>query len=305
MANHMKMIMPDLVNPCQSSFVPKRQITDNIVVYQETLHTMRKKRGETGYMALKIDLEKAYDRLAWSFIRETLSDAGINEDWCRNIMHCIETTRMSILWNGEPTDWFKPSRGIRQGDAMSPFIFVLCIEKLSHMIKEEVANGRWKGVKLTKDGPMITHLMFADDMTLFSEASMEQMTVIKECLDKFYSISGQKVNYTQSQIFFSADVREDLAVNISSLAGISKTNNLGRYLGVPSIHGRMTSSMFTPLLDHIKAQLEGWKAKQLSFAGRVVLAQSVLCSIPYFSMQTNLLPKGVCRTIDRIIRCFI
>lgn len=78
-------------------------------------------------MVLKIDLEKAYDRLEWSFIQETLHMASFNTDWSRNIMHCVESSYMSILWNGEPMKRFKPSRGIRQGDAMSPFLFVLCI----------------------------------------------------------------------------------------------------------------------------------------------------------------------------------
>lgn len=127
LSNCMKHSMPDLIGPYQCSFVPGRQITDNIVIYQEILHSLRKNNSIKGYMVLKIDLEKIYYILEWSFILETLELAGFNTEWSHNIMHCVESSSMSILWNGEPMKHFNPSRGIRQGDSMSPFLFVLYI----------------------------------------------------------------------------------------------------------------------------------------------------------------------------------
>ena len=108
LTNSLKIVMSDLVDPYQSSFVPRRQIIDNIVIYQETLHSMKKKKGVGGIMALKIDLEKAYDRLSWDFIRDTLHEVGLNSDWVRNIMTCIEMFRMSPLWNDSQLGWFYP-----------------------------------------------------------------------------------------------------------------------------------------------------------------------------------------------------
>lgn len=113
MTNRLKRIMPKLICPHHSSFILGRQIVDNIVVYQEMLHTIRKKKSTNGYMVMKIDLEKAYDRLEWSFIRDTLEKAGFNDLWCRLIMSCVESAHMAILWNGKPMEWFRPSRGIR------------------------------------------------------------------------------------------------------------------------------------------------------------------------------------------------
>ena len=101
LTNRLKKVMPKIIGPYQSSFVPGRQIVDNIIIYQEALHSMRKKKGEKGYMAIKIDLEKAYDRFSWDFIRDTLMEIGLNSEWIRNIMKCIETPSMSILLNGE------------------------------------------------------------------------------------------------------------------------------------------------------------------------------------------------------------
>lgn len=303
--NRLKRIMHELIGPQQSSFVPGRQITDNVLVYQEVLHSMKKKTGTKGMMAIKIDLEKAYDRLSWKFIRETLRETGMNELWVRNIMSCIESTRMALLWNGERTDWFIPGRGIRQGDSLSPYIFVLCIERLSHMINHSIREGLWKPIKLSRHGPTISHLMFADDMVLFAEASTEQIQTVLQCLNKFCEGSGQKINLKKSHIHFSRNVDNQLAHTISSTAGIPLVNNFGKYLGVPSIHGRKTSALYREVLDRVKNRLEGWKTKYLSFAGRHTLLQSVLSAIPMYSMQTSMLPLGVCYELEKISRKFL
>lgn len=305
MTNRIKGILNDLIGLEQSSFVPGRQITNNVIIYQEALHSMRNKKGNVGWMAWKIDLEKAYDRISWDFIRDSLYRAGFNSDWIRNVMGCVETAKLAPIWNGEQLDWITPSRGIRQGDAISPYLFVICIERLSHLINDSVHNKRWKGIKLSKYGPTITHLFFADDMVLFSEATEQHVQIIKDCLERFSAASGQKISLSKSQIFFSKNVSQELANKISGIAGINTTNNLGKYLGVPSIHGRVTNSLFTPLLDKISKRLEGWKMKFLTLAGRQVLVQSVLASIPYYAMQSTLLPVGVCDSIDQKIRNFL
>lgn len=142
-------------------------------------------------------------------------------------------------------------------------------------------------------------------MVLFSEASTEQIGIMKNCLNAFCSMSGQRVNYSKSSIFFSPHIEDSRADMLAELAGIPRVKNMGRYLGVHSVHGRVSPSIYTPIIDAIQGRLEGWKSKILSQAGRVVLARSVLSSIPIYTMQTNLLPKCVCRKIEQIIRGFI
>lgn len=305
MANRIKQMLHKTIGKEQSSFVPGRQISDNIAVYQEVLHTMRRKQGNKGLMMLKIDLEKAYDRISWDFIRDTLVEVGFNEIWVRNIMCCVETARLSIVWNREALDWIIPKRGIRQGDAISPYIFVLCIERLSHMIHSEVNKRKWRGIRTSRHGPLLTHLFFADDLVLFSEASQDQIKVIKECLDKFSAASGQKVSLSKSQIFFSNNVSAGEATNIVDAAGIPRTTELGKHLGVPSLHGRVTKNLFAPMIERVNNRLEGWKMRVLSMAGRQVLVKSTLSSIPYYTMQTTLLPAGICDWIDRKVRGFL
>ncbi|XP_019173838.1 PREDICTED: uncharacterized protein LOC109169412 [Ipomoea nil] len=303
--NRLKLILPQIVGPFQSSFVPGRQITDNILIFQEVMHTMREKKGETGYMAIKLDLEKAYDRLSWDFIRDTLDKTGFTGTLKELMMTCIQTPRLSLIWNGERLEAFRPERGIRQGDAMSPAIFVLCMERLSQMIVMNREKKVWKGIKIAKNGPTLTHLCFADDMVLFTEASMEQANVILECLEQFCQASGQKISLSKSQVFFSKNTSRQKVDDISRRLGIERTTNLGKYLGVPAIHGRVTSATHSDLLARISGRLDGWKAKTLSLAGRVVLARSVLNAMPAYTMQTTYLPKGVCLEIEKRTRKFV
>ncbi|XP_019168818.1 PREDICTED: uncharacterized protein LOC109164726 [Ipomoea nil] len=259
--NRLKSILPRMVGPFQSSFIPGRQISDNVIIYQEVLHTMRELRGNKKYMAIKLDLEKAYDRLSWDFIKDTLKQAGFNERWRDIIMTCVTTPRLAIIWNGDRLDPFRPERGIRQGDAMSPAIFVLCMERLSQLIISEVESLRWKRIKLAASGPTMSHLCFADDMVLFIEASLDQVEIVQNCLAKFCTASGQKVSLEKSQIHFSKNMAPALATEIESKFGISETKDLGRYLGVPSIHERVTCNIYAGLLERIAARLEGWKLR--------------------------------------------
>ncbi|PKI40113.1 hypothetical protein CRG98_039485 [Punica granatum] len=146
-------------------------------------------------MSIKIDLEKAYDKPSWDFINDTLIATGIPSNLRRVIQQCIMTALMQVLWNGELTESFKMGRRIRQGCPLSLYIFVLCIERLSHLISSVVGEGVWRPIRVGRHGPPISQLMFANDLLLFSEASMEQVQVIKNVLDAFCAVSGQKELY--------------------------------------------------------------------------------------------------------------
>jgi len=138
----LKRVLPNLISLTQVSFVPKRHIDDNVIIIQELLHTMRKKTGNTGWMAIKLDLEKAYDRLDRNFIQDTLQEMRLPQPLVEVIMGCITTCSIRVLWNGEPMEQFHPKHGICQGDSLSSYIFVACIARSGHLIAEEVQAGR-------------------------------------------------------------------------------------------------------------------------------------------------------------------
>ena len=141
-------------------------------------------------MAIKIDLEKAYDKLEWSFIRRMLSRINLPTSLIELIMSCVASVTTSILFNGSPLDPILPSRGIRQGDPLSPYIFILCVNYLSQMIEEKCNQKLWNLVKASRNGPAFSHLMFADDLVLFAKADLSNCSTIRDVLDDFCDVSG-------------------------------------------------------------------------------------------------------------------
>lgn len=302
LVNRIQPLMPKLVGPNQNSFIPGRSITDNVILAQEVVHSMQYKRGRKGWMLLKLDLERAYDMLRWDFIIDTLHDVGLPECWIGWISECITTSSMRVLWNGEMTAPFLPSRGIRQGDPISPYLFVLCLERLSHLIYFEVEAGNWLPLIAYRNAPKLSHLFFADDILLMAEAPTSQMKVILDTLNRVCTSSGLRVSKAKSKIFVSSNVNPRLAVRLNTMSGFEVTKNLGNYLGVPILHERVKADTFSNLLSKANARLAGWKCRTLSFAGRLTLAKSVLSSLSLYMMNSVKLPSKVCKDLDKIAR---
>lgn len=305
LAQRLRSLMGSLVNPCQSSFIPHRQSRDNIILAQEIFHSMRKRKGKKRWMAIKLDLEKAYDRLSWHFIKETLGDIGLPDDFVNLVWQCISTPRMRMLWNGEALNEFSPSRGIWQGNPLSPYLFVLCIEKLFQMITMAVEHNQGHPIQLSRGGPNISHLAFVDDVLLFAEAGVEQIMLMKGILDVFCRVSGQKVSEEKTRIFFSQNANSNLRQQICDNSGFQVTNDLGKYLGVPILHNRVNRRSFQFILDKVDQRLSNWKVKTLSFAGRLTLTKSVLQSLPSYVMQAAYVPRFICDEIDKKCRSFV
>jgi hypothetical protein len=159
-------------------------------------------KGNKMFMSIKIDLEKAYDRLDWEFVENCLNECTFPPNLVNIIQHCISPPSFKILWNGEKTDMFIPSRGIRKRYPLSPYLFVICMEQLSHIIADQVDAQYWKPMRAGRYGPQISHLLFVDDLLLFAEASFEQSHCIMHCLNLFCQASGQKINSQKSRNIF-------------------------------------------------------------------------------------------------------
>ena len=172
LANRLKKFMPELITKHQSAFAKNRLISDNVLVAFETLHCMKNHNsGKTGFMAVKLDMSKAYDRMEWDYLQKLMETMGFCTRWIELIMECVRTVSYFILVNGEPKGLINPTRGIRQGDPLSPFLFLLCSEGLRGLISKAARAKEINGFSICKRGPKLTHLFFADDSLLFCKAN--------------------------------------------------------------------------------------------------------------------------------------
>lgn len=175
LANRLKKILPAIITEHQSAFTKDRLISDNILIPFETLHCMKKHNiGNFDFMALKLDMSKAYDRVEWSFLEALMRKIGFNEKWIGLIMVCVKMVTYSILTNGEPRGMILPTRGIRQGDPLLPFLFLLCKEGLHWIINQAVRWGEITSFSICKRGPKLTYLLFANDSLLFYKATLDE-----------------------------------------------------------------------------------------------------------------------------------
>ena len=191
------------------------------------------KKGKVGYMTVKIDLEIAYDRLEWSFVRDTLALFNIPPLLSKVILSSILTCSMKVLFNRGTLESFTPSRGIRQGNPLSPYIFIMCMEVLGFFIKDKCDVKFWDLVKKSRGGLTVSHLFFANDLVLFAKAGMKNCISMLDALEGFCGISGQKISKEKSTVYFSPNMDGNKRDEICEVLGIQSKPKLGKYLGFP------------------------------------------------------------------------
>ncbi|XP_030970453.1 uncharacterized protein LOC115990809 [Quercus lobata] len=198
-----------------------------------------------------------------------------------------------------------PSRGIRQGDSLSPYLFIFCMEVLGHLIEEKCREKSWTPVKVSRSGIAFSHLFFVDDLVLFTKADGRNCSAIRDALDEFCNRSGQSISEAKSRVFFSPNVDRDTRESLCDILGFSSTPNLGKYLEFPIQHRGSNSQDFNFVLERVKQKRVGWKANLLSFSGRTVLVQASSSTIPAYVMQCNALPGKLLDNIDKVNRDFL
>jgi len=188
-----------------------------------------------------------------------------------------------------------------KGDPLSPYLFILCMEKLSAAINNAFNQGMWEPIRINNTGPHLYHLLFADDVLLFIKAKSSQFKVVSEIC----KASGLKINLSKSRAFFSSGTPQAKIQKITTLSGIRSTTALDKYLGFPILKGRPKRSYFLFIIEKMQNRLASWKGKLLNKAGRLTLYSSVLSSIPTYYMQISWLPQNICDNIDQTTRNFI
>ena len=218
-----KKIMPNIITEHQSAFTKNHLISNDILFAFETLHWIQShKSGENGYMAMKLDMSKSYDWVEWCFLEDLMRRMRFNERWIGMIMVCIKIISYSILVNGDPKGLIHPTRGIRQGDHWSPFLFLLCMEGLHGLISNAASSGKINGFSLCWRGPKLAHLLFADDSMLFCMSTIEECKKILNILEIYESASGQKVNKNKTALFFNRSTTKSVRLAIKHRLGLQE-----------------------------------------------------------------------------------
>ena len=304
LANRIKKILPKIISEHQSVFTKSRLISDNILVAFESLHSMQKHVSKEDYMAIKLDMSKAYDKVEWAYLESVMRRVGFTKRWVKLFMLCVKTVSYSILVNGEPKGMIKPTRGIRQGDPLSPFFFLLCTEGLNGLINKAGEKGDIKGYALCRKSPRLTHLFFADDSLLFCKATSRECQQVLDILDTYGRCSTQQINKAKTTIFFSKSTSEGIKNQIKSSLEVPEILQYEKYLGLPSLVGKNKKASFNYIKERVWKKIQGWKEKLLCQAGREILIKAVVQAIPTYTMSCFKLPLGLCGDIESLIRKF-
>lgn len=206
LANRLKHQLTKFISPNQGANVENRKISDNTIIAHEIIHSMRIKRRrkfDKPMMAVKIDMSKAFDRIKWVSLIHALTQLGFNHHWISMINHCISSVRFSILLNGVPILPFQASQGLRQGDPLSPYLFITCMEILSRLITKKEEEGKIHGYQVSQSSPPISHLLFADDIFIFCRATLAEAHQLIDTLKQFSDITGQVVNYKNQLVYLA------------------------------------------------------------------------------------------------------
>ncbi|KAL8111933.1 hypothetical protein AgCh_019582 [Apium graveolens] len=274
LTSRLKTVLPSLIDVAQSAFIPGRVISDNVLLAQELFRGYDRVTGAPP-CALKIDLHKVFNSLQWSFVLASLEKMGFNATFIFWIKACICTPKFSVKLNGIVHGYFAGAQGIRQGDPLSPYLFTICMNVLSCLLKPMPPNFKYHFKCKHMD---ITHLVFADDVLFFAHANVDSVKHIMDNIVLFSSMSGLTPSVHKSSSFI-CNASADFLLWFDTTCGIPRGSLPVKFLGVPLISAQLCINDCILLIDKLSARINSWTSLLLFFAGRVRFIKSVLTAI--------------------------
>ncbi|WVZ69841.1 hypothetical protein U9M48_018567 [Paspalum notatum var. saurae] len=294
-SNRIVKVAHKIIRPSQTAFLPGRNIMEGAVVLHETLHELHRKN--LNGVIFKIDFEKAYDKVRWDFLQQTMHMKGFSTTWFNWIKSFVQGGNVAINVNGQNDAYFQTKKGLRQEDPLSPIIFNIVADMLAIIINRAKVVGKVNGVipHLVEDGLSI--LQYADDTVIFLDHDLEKARNMKALPCMFEKLSSLKINFHKSEIFCFGQAKE-CENDYSELFGCRSGSFPFRYLGLPMHYRKLRNSDRKHIEEMFEKRLSGWKEKLLSVGGRLVLINSVLSSLPMFMLSFFAIPKGVLKKLE-------
>ncbi|KAL4313144.1 hypothetical protein GQ457_01G007670 [Hibiscus cannabinus] len=306
LARKLILCINEVVGDTQFAFIQGKQITDCALIANEVVEDVRKKKKFA--VVFKADFQKTYDTIDWDFLDLIMGKMGFRCKWRKWINTCLASATISVLVNGSPSSTFRIKRGLRQGCPLSPFLFNLVGEALSMLITKATQLDLFRGVEVGKNTNgnwlIVSHIQFADDLIIFSEAKEESIRNIKRMLKIFELASGLRLNLKKSKLY-------DINTEMQKLKGwadiirCSVDSLPTTYLGLPLGYVRNSKEFWRPVLENFRQRLEGWKGKLLSFGGRITLLKSICNNLPVYFMSLFCMPVEVAKTFERMMASFL
>ncbi|XP_075521602.1 uncharacterized protein LOC142554810 [Primulina tabacum] len=301
--SRLRVVAERLISPNQSGFVPGRMISDNILLAQELTHSLTlPTRG--GNVILKLDMAKAYDRVQWPFLFEVLRHFGFSERVVEMVSACISHCHFSVNINGSLSGFFGSTRGLRQGDPLSPMLFILGAEYLSRGLDRLYLQHPELRYRSCCD-ILISHLAYADDVIIFANGGSRSLRRLMGLLHHYENCSGQLVNAVKSSVILPPRCSERLRSRILRITRFAEGHLPLKYLGVPLFRGNRVCSLFEHLLQSVRRKLEGWEIRTLSPGSRITFIRSVLLSMPIYLFQVVQPPLAVMEKLELVFNAFL
>ncbi|XP_074271397.1 uncharacterized protein LOC141595333 [Silene latifolia] len=302
LANRLQQVLDFIIGPEQAAFVANRDIFDNTMLAHELVSKYGRAHLTPRYL-LKVDIRKAFDSMNWGFLKDSLTLLKFPPQFIQWIMACITSPHYSLLINGEVHGFFPGKCGLRQGDPLSPYLFVICMEVLSRLLRRLPRAVSFsyhpKCVHLN-----LTHLVFADDLLVCTRGDLPSVAAVAKCLDQFSQLSGLHANPSKTDLYLGG-ITDEVRDLILTATVFSLGSFPFRYLGLPLFNARITQGMYQPLLDKIKGRVMHWANASLSYAGKTLLVNSVIFGLNNFWGASVFLPKGIAKRITKICKDFL
>ncbi|WVZ52503.1 LOW QUALITY PROTEIN: hypothetical protein U9M48_003556 [Paspalum notatum var. saurae] len=291
LANRLAPLLPKLVSNNQSAFVRGRNIHDNFLLVQQLARKLH--RSKEPHILLKLDISKAFDMVSWPFLIEVLQHLGFGRRWCNLLCLLLSTSTTQVLVNGTPGRLICHRQGLRQGDPLSPMLFILVMDVLNSLIQVAASESQLRPIAGQQNWLRIS--LYADDVVIFLRPEHGDLSVVRDLLHCFGIVSGLKTNLLKSSAIPIQCTEEDIDVLLASFHAHFPCS----YLVIPLTILKPTKSDLQPLVDKVANMLPGWKAPLLTKAGRLVIIKSVFSATPIHLMIALDLPKWVIKAIDK------
>ncbi|GJR04155.1 putative RNA-directed DNA polymerase, eukaryota, reverse transcriptase zinc-binding domain protein [Tanacetum coccineum] len=301
LATRLQKVVHSVVSEVQTAYVKGRQIIDGPLMVNEII-SWASKRNERLFL-FKVDFEKAFDSLDWNFLDNVMQQMGFSHNWRKWIRGCLTSSFSSVIVNGSPTKEFDIQCGLRQGDPLSHFLFIIVVEALHITFLEAKAKGIFDGVKIGSNKVDVSNLQFADDALILGKWSLENARTLCCILRCFNLASGLKVNFSKSKLF-------GVGVDASDIQGFDDILDCQAstfpcsYLGLPIGANMSKACNWKPIIEKFHKRLTSWKARNLSYGGRLTLLKSVLGALGTYFFSLFLAPKCVINYLEKLRRNF-